>query len=236
MKAATAYWMNLVHNQCSTLQQQAHIIVVGSHADVVKERGEDPKSKEGIFAPIIDKFSKFKYVAFIPMDCRLPDSPGMKETRHHIKNSSTLLHSPEAITLNAHNLYIYLLDSFRDELAVSLKTLRERFQINLEKAQSKSRKDLLSFISNTLSCVMEVCSQLNSKGHIFFLPNKSSPAESYVVCDQQTLLSTVTGTIFAPKGFRQHCSLSSSTRVVYLRKFADDFKEFDLNMLKPCMS
>ena len=236
IKVATTYWMNLIHNQCSALQEKAHVIVVGSHADVVKEKKEDPSSKEGIFAPIIEKFSKFKYLAFVPMDCRLPDSPGMKETRLHIENSSALLRSPVAITLNAHTFYIYLLDSFKDKPAVSLKTLRERFHADLKQAQSKSRKDLLSFIPNTLPRVVEICSQLSQKGHILFLPNESSPEESYVVCDQPTLLSKVTGTIFAPKGFRQHCSLASSTGVVSLRKFSDEFKGYDLNMLIPYMS
>ena len=236
IKVATTYWMNLINTQCSALQEQAHVIVVGSHADVVKEKGEDPRSKEGIFSPIIEKFPKFKYLAFVPMDCRLPDSPGMKETRRHIEHSSALLRSPEAITLNAHTFYIYLLDSFKDELAVSLKTLRATFQADLEQAQSKSRKDLLSFIPNTLSRVMEICSQLSQKGHILFLPNESSPEESYVVCDQPTLLSKVTGTIFAPEGFRQHCSLASSTGVVSLIKFSDAFKDYDLNMLLPYMS
>ena len=236
IKVATTYWMNLIHHQCSALQEQAHVIVVGSHADVVKEKGEDPRSKEGIFSPIIEKFSKFKYLAFVPMDCRLPDSPGMKETRRHIENSSALLRSPVAITLNAHAFYIYFLDSFKDELAISLKTLRERIQADLEQAQSKSRKDLLSFIPNTLPRVVEICSQLSQKGHILFLPNESSPEESYVVCDQPTLLSKITGTIFAPEGFHQHCSLASSTGVVSLRKFSDAFKEYDLNMLIPYMT
>ena len=236
IKVATTYWMNLINTRCSALQEEAHVIVVGSHADVVKEKGEDPKSKEGIFSPIIEKFPKFKYLAFVPMDCRLPDSPGMKETRRHIENSSALLRSPVAITLNAHTFYIYLVDSFKDKPAVSLKTLRERVQADLEQAQSKSSKDLLSFIPNTLPRVVEICSQLSQKGHILFLLNKSSPEESYVVCDQKTLLSKVTGTVFAPEGFRQHCSLASSTGVVSLRKFSDEFKGYDLKMLIPYMS
>ena len=233
IKVATTYWMNLIHNQCSALQEQAHVIVVGSHADVLQGKGEDPRSKEGIFAPIIQKFSKFKYVAFVPMDCRLPKSEGMDEVRNHLENSSALLRSPVAITLNAHTFYIYLLDSFKDKLAVSLKTVRKQIQTDLN---AKNKEDLLSFIPNTLPRVVEICSQLSKKGHILFLPNESSPEESYVVCDQPTLLSTVTGTIFAPKGFRQHCSLASSTGVVSLRKFSDEFKGYDLNMLIPYMS
>ena len=224
IKVATTCWMNLIHNQCSTLQDQAHVIVVGSHADLVK----DPMSIEGIFEPIIKKFSKFKYVAFVPINCRMPDSPGMTDIRHHIENSSALLRSPVAITPNAHSFYKYLVHSFKDELAVSLKTVREKIQAD---QKVKSKDDLLSFIPNTLPRVMEICSQLSQKGHILFLPNESSPEESYVVCDQPALLSKVTGTVFAPEGFDQHCSLASSTGVVSLKTFSNEFKGSDLNML-----
>ena len=233
IKVATTYWMNLIHNQCSALQEQAHVIVVGSHADVLLEKGEDPRSREGIFAPIIEKFLKFKYVAFVPMDCRLPKSEGMDEVRNHLENSSALLRSPVAITFNAHTFYIYLLDSFKDVLAVSLKTVRRKIRTDLK---AKNKEDLLSFIPNTLPRVVEICSQLSQKGHILYLPNESSPEKSYVVCDQPTLLSKVTGTIFAPEGFRQHCSLASSTGVVSLKRFSHAFKGYDLNMLIPYMS
>ena len=228
MKAATAYWMNLVHNQCSTLQQPAHVIVVGSHADILLEKGEDPKSKANIFAPIIEKFSNFKYVAFIPMDCRLSKSDGMDEFRNHLEKSSTILRSPEAIDFNAHTFYIYLLDSFKDKLAVSLRTIRDKMQADVK---SKSNEDLLSFIPNTLPRLVEICTHLSTKGHILFLPNESTPEESYIVCDQPTLLSKVTGTVFAPEGFHQHRDLTSSTGVVSLRKFADQFKEYDPMLL-----
>lgn len=233
---ATTYWMNLIQNQCSALQNQAHVIVIGSHADKLQLRGLDPKSKEDIFAHIIEKFPNFKYVAFVPIDCRLADSEGMKVVRRHLEKSSALLRSPEAINLNAHTFYIYLFDSFKDELAVSLKTLREKFQADLQQAQSKSKMDLLSFIPNTLPRVVEICCQLNKKGHILFLLNEANPEESYIVCDQQTLLSEVTGTVFAPEGFRQHCHLASSTGVVALIKFSDRFKQHNIKMLVAFMT
>ena len=94
--------------------------MVGSHADKVKESGENPRDKESMFAPIIKKFSRLEFIAFTPMDCRFPDSDQMKEVKKQIQKSSAILRSPETVSLNAHTFYIYLLDSFKDDPAVSL--------------------------------------------------------------------------------------------------------------------
>ncbi len=55
---STIHWLTLVQNQCSNLKDKAHVIVVGSHADKVKEMGEDPQANERIFVPIIKQFPK----------------------------------------------------------------------------------------------------------------------------------------------------------------------------------
>ncbi len=69
-----------------------------------------------------------------------------------------------------------------------------------------------------------------------FLRNDSSPEKSFLVIDQTTLLSRVTGTVFAPESFRQHCKLASSTGVVPLSKFQKAFFGFDIEMLIAFMS
>ena len=237
---STAWWMTLVQNQCTNLSGKAHVIVVGSHADKVKESGENPRDKESIFALIIKKFSKLQFIAFTPMDCRYPDSDQMKEVKKQIQKSSAILRSPETISLNAHTFYIYLLDSFKDELAVSLKNVRQRINSDLDQTQSqahsKRAKDILSFIPTTLPRLVEICDQLNKKGLILYLHNEASPEKSFIVCDRVTLLSKVTGTVFAPENFRQHCSLASSTGVVPFSKFIAAFKDYDIEMLTAFMS
>ncbi|XP_064388785.1 uncharacterized protein LOC135336834 [Halichondria panicea] len=50
------------------------------------------------------------------------------------------------------------------------------------------------------------------------------------------LLSRVTGTVFAPESFRQHCKLASSTGVVPLSKFKKAFNGYDIEMLIAYMS
>ena len=236
MTNSTARWMTLVQNQCTIIEGRAHVIVVGSHADILKEKKEDPWSKEIILSPIFKKFPKLEFIAFIPMDCRYPDTEQMKEAKKLIQKSSAILRSPETVSLNAHTFYIYLLDSFKEELATSLKHVQERIHRDLDQVKSKRTKNLLSFIPSTLPRLVEICDQLSKKGLILYLYNEVTPERSFIICDRATLLSKVTGTVFVPESFCQHCALASSTGVVPLLKFSRAFDGYDIEMLIAFMS
>ena len=232
-----AWWMTLVQNQCTNLRDKAHVIVIGSHADILKEKEEDPWSREFIFDPVLKKFPKFKFIGFIPMDCRYPDTNQMKQAKQVIQKSSAILRSPETVSLNAHTFFIYLLDSFKDDLAVSLKNVQLRIHGDLDQTVlSKQKKNLLSFIPSTLSRLVEICQQLSKRNLILYLHNEDCPEKSFIICDRTTLLSKVTGTVFAPENFRQHCQLASSTGVVPLSKFSEQFKAYSIEMLISFMS
>ena len=232
-----ARWMTLVQNQCTKLRDKAHVIVVGSHVDILRGKNQDPWSKGRIFAPILKKFFKFEFIAFIPMDCRYPDTDQMKQAKKLIQKSSAILRSPETISLNAHTFYIYLLDSFKDDLAVCLKVVQDRIHKDLDQeVKSKRKKNLLSFIPSTLPHLVEICQQLSQKNLILYLHNEDNPERSFVICDCTTLLSNITGTVFAPENFRQHCKLASSTGVVPLSRFTDQFQAYDIDMLIAFMS
>ena len=232
-----ARWMTLVQNQCTKLRDKAHVIVVGSHADILREKNYDPWSKEKVFSPILGKFPKFEFKAFIPMDCRYPDTDQMKEAKKLIQKSSAILRSPKTISLNAHTFYIYLLDSFKDDLALPLKDVQDRIHKDLDQdVKSKRKKNLLSFVPSTLTHLVEICQQLSQKNLILYLHNKNSPERSFIICDHTTLLSNITGTVFAPENFRQHCKLASSTGVVPLSKFSEQFQAYDNEMLTAFMS
>ena len=229
-------WLTLVQNQCNNLKGRAHVIIVGSHADQVKEMGKDPRAKEEIFAHIIKQFPKFEFTEFIPMDCRFADSNDMTKARKLIQKSSAILRSPETISLNAHTFYIYLAESFKDDLALSLGNVYERIKSDLNEDLSKRTQDILSFIPSTVPHLVEICDQLHKRGLLLFLRNDRSPEKSFLVIDQTTLLSRVNGTVFAPESFCQHCKLASSTGMVPLSKFKKAFHDLDIEMLIAYMS
>ncbi len=229
-------WLSLVQNQCSSLKEKAHVIVVGSHADVVKDEREGVWAKRKLFADIIKKFPKFEFVEFIPMDCRFADSIHMKRARKLIQKSSCFLRSPEVISLNAHTFYVYLAESFKGHLAVTLNDVSKKVCSDLNESQEKRIQNILSFIPTTLHRLLHICNELHKRGLLMFLRNDSCEEKSFLVIDQTTLLSKVTGTVFAPESFHQHCKLASSTGVVPLSKFVDMFPSYDVDMLISFMS
>ncbi len=161
----------------------------------------------------------------------------MKRAKRQIQKSSAILRSPETISLNAHTFYIYLAESFKHDLALLLGNIHEKIKSDLNSwYRSQRTQDILSFIPSTIPHLVEICDQLHKTGLLLFLRNDISPEKSFLVIDQATLLSTVTGTVFAPESFRQHCKLASSTGVVPLSKFKKAFVGFDIEMLIAYMS
>ena len=223
-----AWWMTLVQNQCTNLTSKAHVIIVGSHADKLKESGKKYQDKANTFAPIFEKFSNLKFTVFIPIDCRFPDSDQMKSIKKQVQKSSAIFRSLETVSLNAHLFYIYLCDNYS---AISMKNILKQILRDLKENPTKSTKNCLSFIPSTLPRLVEICDQLNKKGLILYLHNEDSPERSFIICDCATLLSKVTDTVFASDGFHQQYDLASSTGVVPLSKFSDAFDGYDTKMI-----
>ena len=111
-------------------------------------------------------------------------------------------------------------------------TLTEVYsQIHLETRVEKQKDDLINFVPESLAVLCNLCSELNDRGHLLYLKDSTNIGNSWIILDRTSLLSEVTGTIFAPEHFRQHCKLASSTGVVPRSKLAARFPNHNLDML-----
>ena len=226
---SVSYWLGIITNQCTKMEGQAPLIVVGSHVDLVKEKTKVDKIKNTITLAV-KKFTSFNLVDTVAMDCRYSNSEGMKLLRRLVEASCKSIRTKLSVSLNSHMFLIYLVDSFPDKLAVTLQTVKEKLEA---RAQDPSKKDksVHSFIPTTIPRLIEICVQLSDKGHILFLLNEASPDNSFIIIDKTALLAKINGTIFAPEDFEQHCQLATSTGVVPKCELAKHFSEFDINML-----
>ena len=118
---------------------------------------------------------------------------------------------PNIIAFNAHCFHVFLLDKFRTSIAVTVLDI-----ILIIKEQKK--EGIIRFLPETSATICKVCDELNNRGHILFLKNANSIENSWVIIDKAHLLAKVTGTVFAPKNFKQHCQLAESTGVVSLSR------------------
>ena len=92
-------------------------------------------------------------------------------------------------------------------------------------------RTLLEFLPETFETLYKICLELNDRGHILLLKDRIAVENSYVVIDKDFLLSKISGTVFAPEGFKQYKQLSTNTGVVPLSKIAKCFPDKDLDIL-----
>ena len=210
------------------MEGKAPLIVVGSHADCLTDEQKISK-KEEIVLEAVSRYPTLDLLKFIPMDDRYSNSSGMKTLRATVGPACASIRSTLAVSLNAHMFLIYLVG--KNEIALSLEQVQQQIKEESSQILSKKHKEVVPFIPTTIPRLVEICVQLNDKGHIFFLNNTSTPEKSFIVLKKEELMGKVNGSIFAPEDFDQHCQLSTSTGVVPCSKLAAHLPNLDTDML-----
>ena len=85
------YWLSFIGNQFPTVTSKPHLIITGSHADVIQDHGDNPHTKmESVIDSIESQLEKSaaKFVAFTTMNCRVSESPGISNLRKQLQKSS----------------------------------------------------------------------------------------------------------------------------------------------------
>ena len=230
IKSKIFYWLSFLENQCTSVSSKPHFLVIGSHVDVLRSRGEDPKHKASFIASLLTtpQFASLEFTGFVAMDCQYADSAGMRQLHQALKTSCDSLRSQENINFNAHCFLVYLLDKFRDQTAVTIGQILSELEGG---GVSAYDDDITYFLPQSKEAVATVCDQLNDRGHLLVLKNTTAVENTCVIINQTALLAEVNGTIFAPEGFKQHIKLASSTGVVPLFKIVEHFPKHDRTML-----
>ena len=232
IKSKIFYWLSFLENQCTSVSSKPHFLVIGSHVDVLKSRGEDPKHKANFITSLLTtpQFASLEFTGFVAMDCQYADSAGMRQLHQALKTSCDSVRSQENINFNAHCFLVYLLDKFREATALTLATIQARIKKEFDQAKA-SAIGIESFVPSNIHSLYEICIQLNDRGHLLVLMDPTAIENSWVIINQTALLAEVNGTIFAPEGFKEHVKLASSTGVVPLSKITEHFPKHDRTML-----
>ena len=216
------YWMSFIENACSSAQESSHIIIVGSHADLVKSSRE-LKEKSSLVESIAEsRMKQLTYGGFISMDCRKSKT---KEARYFCSLLSTsqqaILSSQPSMSYYCHVLYAFLC------------TKLEKTGCTLQELTSAltSEKDF----SLETTVLTESLISLSDKGLILFVPNKKHLQSSWVVVKKEALLREVNGTLFAPDNFKQYCQVASNTGIVPIVTLEELFPQHSSEMLVGCL-
>ena len=224
------YWISFLENQCASVNCKPHVILVGSHADSLKSSGINAKDKIKAIVDSLDTkcFMNMKLVGFVAMDCQYHQSSGMSNLRSLLIKSCNELRIHEPITFNAHCFLVYLIDTFKNSSAVMINTIYKDIKYQW---MFQTEESLLEFLPRNCEALYKVCLELNDRGHILLLKDRIAVENSYIIIDKEFLLSKISGTVFAPEGFKQYKQLSTNTGVVSLSRIAECFPDKDLNIL-----
>ena len=217
------YWISFIENACSSAQGSSHIIIVGSHADLVKSSRE-LKEKRSLVESIADsRVKQLTYGGLVSMDCRLSKT---KKARHFRSLLNTcqqaIVASQPSMTLYCHVLYAFL----RTKLKKTGCTLQELTSALLSSEES---------FSPDSTVLKELLTSLSDKGLILFVQNQEHPQSSWAVVDKESLLREVNGTLFAPENFKQYCQVSSNTGIVPISTLEALFPQYSSEMLVGCL-
>ena len=221
IKQKLVFWITFLENQCTSITSKPHVIIVGSHSDVVRSNPRDKVNLE-----IIQTIANCFHIRdFIPMDCRQYNSRDISKLRTSVKSiCETIRKELDATTL--HYLYIFLLDRFRGVPALTCEEVQRL-------ASSESLE--IPLRQNNPDYLYKSCEELDKAGYIIFIKHYDI-TKSWIVLDQATLLSEVNGVLFAPEGFKQHCNLANATGVVPVSRLAERFPQHNPDMLVLFMS
>ena len=226
------YWATFIENMSTTLTEKPHLIVVGSHLDLVKQ-SDDISSEEKLrllSASLQQRLEKspLKFITSIAMDCRLSQSPGIDRLRHFLQESSAELRDHAVMNFTCHCFCVFLQDKLKHFTALPVEHITNAIMCYATHDKASITEN---FLSTDTQEVIRICEELSNMGHLLLLKNHSKLQMSWVILKKESLLSTVNGTVFAPHSFKQHKSFSSSTGVVPFHKIARHFPRYDPNMI-----
>ena len=228
------YWLAFLENQGISADSKPRVIIVTSHADQVKVEVEE--MKRGIVESLHQEkaFASFHYVGFVSLNCQYAASSSMSQLRNHLAKSCKEFQNAEEMSFRSHCFLVFLLDKFRNCPAVQIGKVSEMVASESEKDPRSA--SITSYIPTESSEILEVCDELNQRGNILFLKDAQGSENSWIILEREALLPRVTGTVFAPENFKQHCDLATSTGVVPFSKIQTHFPDLDTDMITQFLS
>ena len=214
------YWWSFIDNHAARSTAPPHVILIGSHADVARSRGERVQEKMSSISAALRQLSfSCHFAGEVALDCRDPASRELDQLCHAVNQTCISLRKLADVDLHCHALYAFLLDRFPSEVACTLPEI----------ATSIKKADAL--LPPTTENLLPLLSTLSDRGLILIIWNRTRLEDTWVILNKDAILSEVNGTLFAPTYFTQYKQLATSTGVVSLSRIAHLFPKYDAEMI-----
>ena len=217
------YWSSFLSNHYTSKGEcKPPALVIGSHADVVRNRGEKADNQLKQYVQCVQNSLEIR--ASIAIDCRLMASSELTQICNVIGQRSDEVKKKIRLNIETQLLFYFMQEHFTMKaykLSEVVAKLPNNWKLNDTYAQIKATKsDLLSELRI-----------LHNEGRILYLENSEDVENSWVILKEELLLAEVNGTIFAPNNFIQHHHFYNSTGIVPLSQVSSVFSEYDPEMI-----
>lgn len=229
IKRRLHHWIQFIENNRQDFVSQPHIIVVGSHLDVVKSRrgnggefnaGNHVKKTEAFARETVNSATKLHFAGFYAVNCQKVGTQA--DLRNCLSRCCRSLRSHMKDDSLCHAFSVFLFDRFRGRLMCTVREVSEAI-----------RHSNSPFPFSTCA-LTHLCNCLSNKVNIMFLKHASRPEESTIVLDVKTLLSDIQAVIFAPQSFTQR-RISTRSGVISLTKLKRAFNKLNPRVIAQCM-
>ena len=209
------YWWHFIDNQSQKAAAPPHVILAGSHKDMVKPK--DREELEIIIRSCIKRISvAFEFVGYFSLDCRKLVSQGLNALLTQLNTTCQTLRRIVNVNLHCHILNALLMaPEFQDLVYCRTSDIMSRIQSDN------------ALLPQAFSRLIPLLASLNDQGHILLLQNDIDESKSWVILKPDVLLTEVNGSVFAPEYFKEHSEFAMSTGVVPLSKLKEKFTEYN---------
>ena len=163
------------------------VIVVGSFLDQAKSKNlaANVQRLQECIDSAQDEYPSIKVQKLFLLDCREPESAGIKGLRNYLQETKQVWSSSSTLLYNVHWVMAQLWKAFSGQ-SLQLNAFIMWLQDNAQN------------LPTHLPSAEDVCQDLSGAGCILFLRNKQDVSQSWLVLDLQTILHNVYGTLFSP--------------------------------------
>ena len=214
------FWSNIVNNECLKVSSKCHLIVVGSHADQLKEQKlqiENRIRKELLVAGIDHSIA-----SVFPLDCRLCSKDNLQPFIESLSYLCTSLRNKQAPFISLYCNFLFSILQAKVSTESNVCTLERLILLcNQSRQQDVPLPD----------DIVPLLKALHSSGLIVYLENAECLPKSWVVVNKEILLAEVDGILFAPSTVVEHSNIASNTGVITTGALQRLFPHYSSDML-----
>ena len=216
------FWSSVFINERQrNLSSECHLIVIGSHADKVRE-GLDRKVHQ-LKGYIAKELADVK-CSIYPLDCRLCSKDNLQpfiESLSHL--CASIRNKQKVVSLYCIFLYYVLEEQISKGKKVCC-TLEELMSLcNQSQQEGVPLPDDIVPLLKTLHS--------RSDAGIIYLENEKELPKSCIVFSKEILLTEVNGVLFAPLSFVEHRDIASNTGIITSSALQELFPQYSVDML-----